>query len=416
MAVRVSLKIAVLSMHTCPLAPLGGWETGGMNVYVRELGRALAARGVTIDIFTRRQAPDVADVVEYAPGARVIHIDAGPHRHVDKYDILDYLPDFACGIQRFRALTGTSYDAIHSHYWLSGRLGLLFKDRWGVPMVSTFHTLAQLKNRVAESAAEREQEVRYEIERRTMDGSDRIVALTAVDRQQMIRHYGEHAPIVVIPGGVDLERFRPLPRTAAREQLGLTAGGKVVLFVGRIQRLKGLEVLLRAFARLGDLDARLLIVGGRPGTSPESREITRLQHLATRLGVAERTRFVGAVAHAELPTYYSAADVSVMPSSYESFGLVAVESLACGTPVVATRVGGLRSIVRDGETGLLVPWRDAELFAERLRRVLSDDELRGHLAGRARESVLDYGWDRIADEHLALYDQVRAARREAVGG
>ncbi|HEY2592439.1 MAG TPA: glycosyltransferase, partial [Chloroflexota bacterium] len=215
-------------MHTCPLAPLGGWETGGMNVYVRELGQALATRDVKIDVFTRRQAPDVPDVVDFAPGARVIHIDAGPHRHVDKYDILDYLPDFACGIQRFRALTGSSYDLIHSHYWLSGRLGLLFKDRWGVPMVSTFHTLAQLKNRVAESAAEREQAVRYEIERRTMAGSDRIVALTGVDRQQMIRHYGEQAPIVVIPGGVDLARFKPLPRAAARKQLGLGSRQKIL--------------------------------------------------------------------------------------------------------------------------------------------------------------------------------------------
>jgi D-inositol-3-phosphate glycosyltransferase len=410
----VSLKIAVLSMHTCPLAPLGGWETGGMNVYVRELGRALAARGVTVDVFTRRQAPDVPDVVDFAPGARVIHIDAGPHRHVDKYDILDYLPDFACGIQRYRALTGSSYDLIHSHYWLSGRLGLLFEDRWGVPMVSTFHTLAQLKNRVAESAAEREQAVRYEIERRTMASSDRIVALTAVDRQQMIRHYGEQAPIVVIPGGVDLERFTPLPRAAARARLGLDARQKILLFVGRIQRLKGLEILIRAFARLADIEAQLLIVGGRPGTSPESREIARLQHLAGRLGVAERTHFLGAVAHEELPAYYSAADVSVMPSSYESFGLVAVESLACGTPVVATRVGGLRSIVRDGETGLLVPWRDAGLFAERLRRVLTDDELRGRLARQARPSVLQYGWDRIADEHLALYAEVRAERRAVV--
>jgi D-inositol-3-phosphate glycosyltransferase len=374
----------------------------------------MAARGVTIDIFTRRQAPDVPDVVEYAPGARVIHIDAGPHRHVDKYDIIDYLPDFACGIQRFRALTGASYDLIHSHYWLSGRLGLLFRDRWGVPMVSTFHTLAQLKNRVAESAAEREQVVRFEIERRTMAGSDRIVALTAVDRQQMIRHYGEQAPIVVIPGGVDLERFAPQPRARVRKQLGLASDGKVVLFVGRIQRLKGLEVLLRAFARLSDLNAELLIVGGRPGTSPESREITRLQHLASRLGVAERTRFLGAVAHEELPMYYSAADVSVMPSSYESFGLVAVESLACGTPVVATRVGGLRSIVRDGETGLLVPWRDAELFAERLRWVLTDDAVRARLAAGARESVLEYGWDRIADEHLGLYGEVRAERHAAL--
>jgi D-inositol-3-phosphate glycosyltransferase len=230
----------------------------------------------------------------------------------------------------------------------------------------------------------------------------------------MIRHYGEQAPIVVIPGGVDLERFRPLPRATARARLGLAPNSKAVLFVGRIQRLKGLEVLLRAFARLSDLSAELLIVGGRPGSTPESREIARLQHLASRLGIAERTRFLGAVAHEELPAYYSAADVSVMPSSYESFGLVAVESLACGTPVVATRVGGLRSIVRDGDTGLLVPWRDAELFAERLRRVLTDDALRSRLAGQARESVLGYGWDRIADEHLALYAEVGAERRAAL--
>src|SRR6185437_2037842 len=197
---------------TCPLAPLGGWETGGMNVYVRELSRALAARGHAIDIFTRRQATEVADVVEYAPGVRVIHIAAGPHRHVDKYDIVDYVPDFACGIQRYRALTGARYDVIHAHYWLSGRLGQLFADRWGVPLISTFHTLAQLKNRVAETAAEREQAVRFEIERRTMAGSDRVVALTEIDRKQTIRHYGAPTPISVIPGGVDLEHFAPHAR------------------------------------------------------------------------------------------------------------------------------------------------------------------------------------------------------------
>jgi D-inositol-3-phosphate glycosyltransferase len=407
----VPLRVAVLSTHTCPLAPLGGWETGGMNVYVRELGRALAARGVRIDIFTRRQSTDVADIVEYAPGARVIHIDAGPRRHVDKYDVLDYLPDFACGVQRFRALMGTSYDVVHSHYWLSGRLGLLFADRWGVPLVSTFHTLAQLKNRVAESAAEREQAVRYEIERRTMAGSDRIVALTATDRRQMIRHYGEQAPITVIPGGVDLERFSPRPQAQARAELGLNVDEKILLFVGRIQRLKVPEILLRAFARLNDVPARLLVVGGQPGNSNESREIARLQHLAARLGIEQRTTFVGAVPHERLPLYYAAADATVMPSSYESFGLVAVESLACGTPLVATRVGGLTSIVRDGETGLLVPWRDADLFAERLRQILEDDRLRRRLAAGARQSVLDYGWDRIADEHLALYENMRAAQR-----
>jgi D-inositol-3-phosphate glycosyltransferase len=385
-----------------------------MNVYVRELGRALAARGVAVDIFTRRQSTDVPDVVEYSPGARVIHIDAGPHRHVDKYDVLDYLPDFACGVQRFRALMGVSYDLIHSHYWLSGRLGLLFADHWGVPLVSTFHTLAQLKNRVAESAAEREQTVRYEIERRTMAGSDRVVALTAIDRQQILRHYETHSPIDVIPGGVDLDRFSPMPREQARATLGLAPNQNILLFVGRIQRLKGLEVLVRAFAKLGDLDARLVVVGGQPGTSPEAREIARLQHLVAKLGIEDRTGFVGAVAHEQLPLYYAAADVTVMPSSYESFGLVAVESLACGTPVVATRVGGLTSIVHDGETGLLVPWRDAQMFAESLRRVLEDTDLRRRLAANARQSVLGYGWDRVADEHLALYEDVRAASRPRI--
>jgi D-inositol-3-phosphate glycosyltransferase len=288
---------------------------------------------------------------------------------------------------------------------------VLFAEHWGVPMVSMFHTLAQLKNRVAESAAEREQEVRFEIERRTMAGSDRVIAATAIDRQQIVRHYGPLTPISIIPGGVDLERFAPMPRAAARAALGLPANEKVLLFVGRIQRLKGLEVLLRAFATLNDLDARLLVVGGQPGNSQETREITRLQHLAARLGIGARTTFVGAVAHERLPLYYSAADTTVMPSSYESFGLVAVESLACGVPVVATRVGGLSSIVRDGETGLLVPWRDAELFAQHLRRVLEDDALRERLGEQARGSVLQYGWDRIADEHLALYEELRATQR-----
>src|SRR5437764_1167491 len=190
--------------------------------------------------FARRQTPDVPDVVEYAPGARVVHVDAGPYRHVDKYDVLDYLPDFACGVQRFRALTGASYDLIHSHYWLSGRLGLLFADHWGVPLVSTFHTLAQLKNRVAETPAEREQNVRYEIERRTMAGSDRIVALTDVDRQQMVRHYGPLAPIAVLADGVDLEHFIPDPRPRAniRVQVTLSPTDVPNVLAGRIPRIE----------------------------------------------------------------------------------------------------------------------------------------------------------------------------------
>jgi D-inositol-3-phosphate glycosyltransferase len=288
---------------------------------------------------------------------------------------------------------------------------LLFADRWGVPLVSMFHTLAQLKNRVAESAAEREQAVRSEIERRTMAGSDRVVAATEIDRQQIVRHYGALAPIVVIPGGVDLERFTPGPQAVARRELGLSMDDRVLLFVGRIQRLKGLEVLLRAFAQLSELPARVLVVGGQRSAGHEAREIGRLQHLTRRLGIADRVRFLGAVDHERLAVCYRAADVTVMPSSYESFGLVAVESLACGTPVVATRVGGLTSIVRDGETGFLVPWRDPALFADRLRTILTDQPLRARLAGRARASVERYGWEHIAEEHLALYTEVLAARR-----
>jgi len=265
-----------------------------MNVYVRELGRALAARGVTIDIFTRRQSTQVEDVVEYAPGARVIHIDAGPHRHVDKYDVIDYLPDFACGVQRFRALTGASYDVIHSHYWLSGRLGLLFAEHWGVPLVSMFHTLAQLKNRVAETAAEREQAVTLR-NRATHDGR-----LGSGRRAYRDRPPTDATPLQDVDadhgdtGAVWTSSVSgPTPRLEARAALGLSPSERIILFVGRIQRLKGLEVLVRAFAQLADLNARLLIVGGQAGTSPESREISRLQHLAARLGIAERTNLSG---------------------------------------------------------------------------------------------------------------------------
>jgi D-inositol-3-phosphate glycosyltransferase len=236
-----------------------------------------------------------------------------------------------------------------------------------------------------------------------MGRSDRIVALTAVDRRQMRQHYGSLAPIEVIPGGVDLEHFAPRPQAWARQQIGVAADERVLLFVGRIQRLKGLDILVQALARLEEPRARLLIVGGQADTESESHEIARLQQLVARLGVGERVTFVGPVAHERLPLYYAAADVTVMPSSYESFGLVAVESLACGTPVVATRVGGLTSIVRDGETGFLVPWRDAALFAERIRSLLVQPGLRQQFAGRARGSVEQFGWGRIADEHLLLY-------------
>jgi hypothetical protein len=242
----MNLRLAVLSVHTCPLAPLGGWETGGMNVYVREVSRELASRGVQVDVFTRRQNTQTPDVVEFAPGARVIHLEAGPPRAIDKYEVIEYLPEFACGVQRFRMLKGRRYDLIHAHYWLSMRPARQFRALWQVPLVAQFHTLAPLKNRVAHDDAEREFRERLDLERAALADADRVIALSRTDRRQMVEHYGAEAEqIEVIPGGVDLSRFRPGSRRAARALLGLPDREAVLLFVGRIQRLKGIEVLLR---------------------------------------------------------------------------------------------------------------------------------------------------------------------------
>jgi D-inositol-3-phosphate glycosyltransferase len=414
------LRVAVLSVHTCPLAQLGGWETGGMNVYIRELSRELGKLGVMSDIFTRRQDPDVPDIVELGPNARVIHIDAGPPRHMDKYAVVDYLSEFACNVQRFRNFVGARYDLIHSHYWLSGRLATLFQDHWRVPVVAMFHTLAQMKNRVAQDGAELEQQIRVDIERRTMAGADRIIAATDVDRSHMLNEYGASPRTVeVVPGGVDLKLFRPGSPSRARRLLGL-GDERVLLFVGRIQRLKGIDVLLRAAADLAEdgEPLRVLVVGGIPSgihgrVSDEEREIARLRALTSELGLDRVVSFVGAIEQRRLPLYYHAADVTVMPSTYESFGLVTVESLACGTPVVASRVGGLATILKDGENGLLVPWRHPRLFADKIRLILQDEALSRHLRRNGLVTARQYGWAAVAERTLDVYDGVLG--RAAVG-
>jgi D-inositol-3-phosphate glycosyltransferase len=417
----MNLRLAILSVHTCPLAPLGGWETGGLNVYVREVSRELAARGVQVDIFTRRQVDHTADIVDVAPNVRVVHVEAGPPRTLDKYEVLEYLPEFACGVQRYRLLTGRRYDLIHAHYWLSMRTGQQFQERWQAPLVAQFHTLAQLKNRVARDDAEREHQVRYDIERAAIAQADRVVAVSATDRRQMETLYGAcPRKIELVPGGVDLTRFRPGSRLAARAELGLPADAAILLFVGRIQRLKGIEVLIRAAAELQEQrrlnrELLVLIVGGRPGEgpkrSPEQREIARLQSLAAGLGLAGLVRFVGAVQQDRLPSYYRAAEVTVMPSSYESFGLVAVESLASGTPVVASQVGGLRSIVENGKDGYLIPWRHPHLFAEKLEQILSDPILAARLSAQGVRSAQRFSWGSAARRLIRLYEQLLAAER-----
>ncbi|MGE3272063.1 MAG: glycosyltransferase, partial [Chloroflexota bacterium] len=314
-----------------------------MNVYVRELCRGLGRLGVATDVFTRRQDPDVPNVVELGELSRVIHVDAGAPRHRDKYAVVDDLPELACNIQRYRNFVGARYDLIHSHYWLSGRLATLFKEHWRAPVVAMFHTLGALKNRVAQDAAELEQQIRVDIERRTMANADRIVAATEIDRTHMLEAYGANPrKIAIVPGGVNLDVFVPGSREEARRALGL-GSEPTLLFVGRIQRLKGIDILVRAAGMLRSEigPIKVLLVGGSGDlsgqqTSEEARELARIREIVQELNLGDTVRFVGAVEQARLADFYRAADVTVMPSTYESFGLVAVESMACGTPVVAS--------------------------------------------------------------------------------
>jgi len=385
-----------------------------MNVYVRELSRRLGAMGVDVDVFTRRQHSDPAEIISFGENARVIHLQAGPLAPMDKYDVLDRLPRFTEGVVDFAERSGLRYDLIHSHYWLSGQVGTWLSDRWRVPLVAMFHTLGRLKNSVSRDDSERESPVRIDVERDIVGRADRLVAASPTDMRHILDCYGaDESRVRVIPGGVDTATFRPVPVHDARTLLRLDSR-KLVLFVGRIQPLKGIELLLRAFAYLlsGWVEGprpRLMVVGGdnlADPSDPESIELARLRGLAEELGVVDDVTFRGAVPHDVLPTYYSAADAVVVPSLYESFGLVALEAMACGTPVVASRVGGLQSTVRDGESGFLVDRRDPEAFASAIESLLLSEGLRGRMSEAAVRTAREYSWEAAAEKTLGLYSEI----------
>lgn len=403
-------RIALISYHTSPLAPLGGKETGGLNVYVRELAAELATRGLMVDVFTRRSDAGAAETVAISPSeapgaARVVHIGAGPAEPLPKEALLPHLDAFAKGIVTFAERERIAYDVLHSHYWLSGLVAERLKARWGLPHVAMFHTLAEVKNR--SRISEQEPAARIEAERTIARRAGRIVVASRGERDHLVRLYGADAGrIAVVPCGVDLDRFSPLDKQHARRQLGLPDDGRILLFVGRVEPLKGIDILLGAAAQLEtDTGCFVLVVGG---DSAAAGELTHLRSLASRLGIAERVSFLGAVDHERLPLFYSAADVCVVPSFYESFGLVALEAMACGTPVVASRVGGLAGTVRDGETGYLIPWRCPEPFAERLELLLRNEELRRAFGQSAREYVARFRWSDVADAVLGLYGELTA--------
>ena len=405
----MSLRVAMLSVHTCPLAALGGKETGGMNVYVRELARELGRMGVEVDVFTRSQNREIPRVVALGERARVIHLAAGPEAPMARERIHDHLDQFVDGVESWRETRGVDYDLIHAHYWLSGEVALRLRARWSTPVLAMFHTLGRLKNRVAAADPDREPDVRIAGETRVIAEADRLVAANVVEQGHLVRHYdADAARIAVIPCGVDTDLFRPGDRAAARRALGV-GGEPLLLYVGRLAPIKGLDTLLMALAcfRERDASARLLIVGGEAdeagtdATSPLARR-------AAELGLADAVTFVGPQPQDSLARYYTAADATVLPSYYESFGMVALEAMACASPVVASRVGGLQTTVRDGVTGFLVPEGDACALAAGIERLLADRDLAWRIGREGVRWAAQHRWPCVAEaivrEYAALAD------------
>jgi D-inositol-3-phosphate glycosyltransferase len=401
------LRIAVLSMHTCPLAALGAKETGGMNVYVRETARELGRMGVHVDVFTRSQNALVPRLVALGDNARVVHLPAGPPAPLAREAVYQHIPEFVAGVEGHRDEEGLAYDLVHAHYWLSGVAALMLREAWGVPIVQMFHTLARLKNAVARTTEEVEPELRVHEEARLVAEVDRIVTGTVMERANLVWHYGAAAErIDIIPCGVDTELFQPRSQGVAKDLLELPPD-PMLLYVGRLQPIKGLETLLEAMTRLPG-PARLLVVGGDQD-EPENGHGEWLRARVLALGLGDRVRFLGPQRQDRLPLFYAAAEATVMPSHYESFGMVALEAMACGTPVVASRVGGLRTTVRDGATGYLVPEGDAAALAERLRILLEDRATRERLGREAVRWAAEHRWPCVAEKICHLYAQLRPA-------
>jgi len=419
------MRIALISFHTSPLATLGGKDTGGMNVYVRDVARELGRRGIATDIFTRSQGSESLRIdPRLGTNVRVIHVPAGPEAPLPKHVLHQYVPAFAEWICHFaaqpdEARSNRPYDVIHAHYWLSGLVAESLRRCWGVKFVMTFHTLAELKNQVAERAQDRESDLRLRSECHLCSVADRITANTSVEKTQLVRLYGAGSSrIRVVPPGVDLARFRPIEQSYARKVIGIPAHQRLILFAGRIERLKGIDALFRAIAMLRerrtDWDwgkVSVAVIGGDPSAAGQqaNEEMARLHALRSALGLDDVIAFLGARDQDVLQYYYAAAEVLVMPSHYESFGMVALEAMACGTPVIASDVGGLSTLVQHNKTGLRVRANDPGALARAIEQLLDDDALRRRMGHAAACYAEDYSWQRVVDLLLNVYGELTEA-------
>ncbi|MGY1691032.1 D-inositol-3-phosphate glycosyltransferase [Geodermatophilus sp. SYSU D01105] len=416
-------RVATLSVHTSPLDQPGAGDAGGMNVYVVEVSRRLAARGIEVDVFTRATSSDLPPVVEMSPGVTVRHVSAGPFEGLGKEELPGQLCAFTAAVLREEAQHEPGhYDVVHSHYWLSGQVGWLARDRWSVPLIHTAHTLAKVKNAALAAGDRPEPRARVIGEEQVVAEADRLIANTADEARQLVEHYAaDPRRTLVVPPGVDLDRFTPGDRTAARRELGIAEDAVVLLFVGRIQPLKAPDLLLEAAARMLADDPALRdrlqvhVIGAPSGSGLEAPR--QLEQLAAELGLSDLVRFLPPQHAERLAQHYRAADVAVVPSHNESFGLVALEAQACGTPVVAAAVGGLRTAVRDGVSGVLVEGRDPVDYAAAIRAVLARREL---LSAGARRHAGSFSWERTVDSLVAAYtaaaEEMAAAARHRVAG
>ncbi|MGH3936626.1 MAG: D-inositol-3-phosphate glycosyltransferase [Pseudonocardiaceae bacterium] len=414
---RALRRVAVLSVHTSPLDQPGTGDAGGMNVYIVQTATRMARRGVEVEVFTRATSSGLPPVVQLAPGVSVRHITAGPYEGLAKNDLPAQLCAFTAGVLRVEARREPGYyDVVHSHYWLSGQVGWLARDRWGVPLVHTAHTLAKVKNAALARGDAPEPHTRVIGEQQVVAEADRLVANTPAETAELVELYGaDPACTVTIPPGVDLERFTPGSRNAARAQLRLPSDAVVLAFIGRIQPLKAPDVLLRAAAEMLHRDPtlrdrlRVLIVGGPSGTG--LAEPTVLHQLAATMGIKKQVVFVPPRSGAELVNVYRAADVVAVPSYNESFGLVALEAQACGTPVVAAKVGGLPVAVADGVSGQLVDSHDPMDWADALSAVALHPGCRAELAAGATGHARRFSWECTTEALMRVYAEAAAVYR-----
>ena len=397
------LRIAMFSVHSCPLGELGTKNTGGMSVYIRELARHIGIFGHAVDIYTRLNGSKHNQIIELHDNVRLIHLSAGGNGYVHKLALYYYLSDFFRALEGFKNQEGLNYDLIHSHYWLSGRLGSWVQDRWNIPHIVMFHTLGSVKNSAGLTG--REPDLRIATEKKLARICQRILSPTEREKENLLKYCQPPAEkIGVVPCGVNLDLFRPMDQAAARRRLGFGEDEPIVLYVGRFDPIKGIDRLLEAMAYLKHLKRmRLVIIGG---DGPDTTEYRNLQQLSGQFGIEKSVRFVGRVEQSQLPPYYSAADALVVPSHYESFGLVGLESLACGTPVVATRVGAMEDIIENDKTGHLAADLTPRGLANSIERVILNPAGTLLSPDAIRASILKYGWPNVAAAVFNEYETV----------